>query len=239
MYRYGVCTYTYFDTAHLKALFPTSCRDRSRIKKRKAVKEREKRENGHTDAQHDVGIEVTQSSASYQSQNNPPSMDGNHTHYNGITATDGSVEHLDLSVYTIETGVDNLTFKYSNTNIKFGDEKCRPISQKSKTTADIVSFRPNRVSKRANSHDACTHPDRNLGHLPADCLAVKKTVRRHSYEVAVCEYSWLPAESPGVVTTSQTTMDTCNYRVNTSNGVKLSTAVFENKAYDKDDYKKT
>lgn len=226
--------------ANLKALFTTSCRDRSHIKKRKAVKERITQENGHADGHNDVSIEVTPSSSSYPSQNNHPSTDGNHSHYNGITANDSSVEHLDLSVYTIEAGVDNLTFKHSNTNIKFADEKCRPIAQKSKITAELVpSRRPSKVSKRANSHDECIHLDRNLGHLPADCLAVKKTVRRHSYEVAVCENSWLSAESPCVVAPSRTTMNMHNYCVNSSNGVKLSTAVFENKAYDKDDYKKT
>lgn len=147
------------------------------------------------------------------------------------------MERLDLSVYSIEAGVDNLTFKDSNNDIKYANETCRAPYNMSLATAEIVPSRHNMVSKRAKSQDANFLQERKLDHLPVDCLAIQKSIRRHSYEVAVCENSWLPGE-PACFATSQTILNTYSYGKSPENLAK-KTAAIENNAYDKNDFQKT
>ena len=49
---------------------------------------------------------------------------------------------------------------------------------------------------RAVSNDSKDSRQLHLNHLPLECLAVKKLLRRHSYELAISEYSWLPDNPP-------------------------------------------
>ncbi|XP_045187582.2 uncharacterized protein LOC123545313 [Mercenaria mercenaria] len=189
-------------------------RDRARIKKRIAVREKEKLENGFVDEERCSRTENISSSSQYSSKSCKPTYSGNNRLSNGTSCSSGSVEHLDLSVYSISTGVDNLIFQHSYANIAYADENCRVSPQKSKTVAEIVPPCQITVPKRVKSF--------------------QKIMRRHSYDIAVCEHSWLSQEIP-CVSPSQPIVDTLNSKENVETNTKYLKADFENIAYDKGD----
>lgn len=160
----------------------------------------------------------------------------NDRYSNGTSALNDVKDYAECTVYSVDTGVDNLTFKHSNTRINAIDENSH-IANKSKATADTVPSSQNVVPKRAKSHDA-NFRRKNLDHLSSECLAIKKMMRRHSYEIAVCENSWLPKERP-CFAPSQSILNAYRYGVNNGTSVKTSHVAFENKAFDKHDYKNT
>ena len=46
--------------------------------------------------------------------------------------------------------------------------------------------------KSASSYDKYAKRHIQMKHLSPECLAVKKLLRKHSYEVAISDYTWLP-----------------------------------------------
>lgn len=120
-----------------------------------------------------------------------------------------------------------MTFTHSHVDIKTADN-CdgQKPSNTFNTTADIELINYTTVPKRTLSEDV---RDKRLRHLSPECLAVKKTMRRYSYEIAVAEHSWLPIEPPNFAS-SEIIMNT--YKYGGSSGARKSTVGFENKAYD-------
>lgn len=212
-------------------------RDRSRIKKQRAAKKREKHENIQTDGKKKAAIEEIQT-LPYTQQNVKCPSSSNKRFSNGNSGGRNSMENLDLSEYSIEAGVDNLLFKNSYSDIKNSDELHHVSAlHTAKSNTNTMYSRQN-ISKRARSHDANFRQEQKLGHLPTDCLAIQKSIRRHSYEVAVGEHSWLSKDPPGF-NSSKTIPNAYSYGGSQGNDLKSSVAAFENEAYDKDDYKKT
>jgi hypothetical protein len=199
------------------------------------MRRKEKLEKGNGDKENDLSIEENQPMTS--SHNQPQSL-MNDRYSNGTSMLNDVKDHAECSVFSVDTGVDNLTFNHSTTRINTIDENPHLTSKKSKVTAEYVPSGQNVVPKRAKSQDANFRRKRNLDHLSTECLAIKKMMRRHSYEIAVCENSWLPKEPP-CFAPSQSSLNTYRYGVNNCNSVKTSQVGFENKAFDKFDYKKT
>ncbi|XP_045162214.2 uncharacterized protein LOC123527021 [Mercenaria mercenaria] len=211
-------------------------RDRSCIKKRNAIWKRHQLENGYVHGKKDCVVEEISPAISCSSQENKSSC--NDKLSNGTPCNDGIKERLDLSVYSINTGVENLTFQHSATNINCTEKNnCLP-QQKSKAVTESVPFCQNMIPKRAKSHDANYRRKRNLDHLSSDCLAIQKSMRRHSYEIAVCENSWLSKEPP-YFAPSKTIQNAFSYGVNVRNDAKSHQMAFENMAFEKNDHKKT
>lgn len=220
-------------------------RDRSRIKKRiveKALTFKQEETNGKPDS----SIEETQPHYSYTSNvvEVPSKSAGNFSvrgdrnriagrrqyECKGVTSrlSNGSDERLDLSVYSIETGVDNFNFRHSNTDMGYL-RKLPP--QKPINTPDIVPSQTSQKPKRTVSHESKINRNKNTSHLPEDCLAVRKMTRRHSYELAICENSWMPTNPMF----GQQETEECGFRGGHSchNRGKSSTVGFDNKAYNK------
>lgn len=134
-------------------------------------------------------------------------------------------------------GIDNATFKHSHADIKSNSESDRRRnSHKLKTTAEIEFAKNSSVPKRTLSADVRVDQEDRFRHLSPDCLAVKKTMRRHSYEIAVAEHSWLPIEPPNFAS-SETIINTYRYCSNSGSVSRSSTVGFENRAYDAEDYR--
>ncbi|XP_045162224.2 uncharacterized protein LOC123527029 [Mercenaria mercenaria] len=212
-------------------------RDRSRIKKRRAVRKRNQLDYT-VDGKNDLSVEDIQPSLASTSQKNKLQSAGSEKFSNGTSDHDGFKERLDQSVYSFDAGVDNLTFQQSNTNIKNADKNEGLLQHKSKAAAEFVPSPKSMVPKRAKSHDANFRRKRNLDHLPADCLAIKKSMRRHSYEIAVCENSWL-AKDHCCFAPSKVILNAYSYGRNVGNNAKSSEVAFENEAFDKNDYRNT
>ena len=148
------------------------------------------------------------------------------------------VERLELPDRNSIAGVDNLTYAHSNSDIKQTIAICEQ-SIKSNYSVEHASSKNNCAhapSKRTNSNDVIERRgNRHLNNLPQECLAIQKLLRRRSYEMAVCEHSWLPIDPP--------TFQTSNKIIHTYNsgrqGVTVSATGFENKAFDTEDHKKT
>lgn len=73
-----------------------------------------------------------------------------------------------------------------------------------------------------------------LKHLPPECLAVKKLLRRHSYELAISDYSWLPDNPPSYASCVEITNA---YNHGYRHREKKYSLGCENRGYDKDDHK--
>ena len=139
--------------------------------------------------------------------------------------------------YPMKDGIDNMTFKHSHVDIKATTEnEKRRNSNKIRTTAEIEFANSSSVPNRTLSQDLRVNLGERFAHLPPDCLAVKKTMRRHSYEVAVAEHSWLPVDPPDFAS-SETIINTYRYGSNLKTKSKSTTIGFENRAYDSEDYK--
>ncbi|XP_045162209.2 uncharacterized protein LOC123527013 [Mercenaria mercenaria] len=211
-------------------------RDRSRIKKRRAIRKENHLGNGYVDGEKDYIIEEILPEVSCSSLENKSSCYDNLS--NGTSRHEDIKERIDLSVYTINTGVENLTFQHSDTNIKCTDEHYYLPQQNSKAVTESRPFCQSMIPKSVKSHDANYRRKRKLDHLSSDCLAIKKSMRRHSYEIAVCENSWLPKEPP-CFAPSTTIQNAFSYGVNVKNDAKSPQIDFENISFDKNDYKKT
>lgn len=205
-----------------------SYRDRRIIKRRIAEKERDKFKNGVSGCKADSSIEEALPSSSYTNQNN---QSDRKLPVRSLGQRNGSYEHLDLSVYSIDKGVDNATFKHSFTDIKHANDKS--LSTNSLSTAETVPSYQSLASKLTRAQDP-TQRDRSIAHLPPDCLAVKKTMRSNSYELAIAENSWLPLD----ISKYSTSTPTKTFRYSASNA-QSTNVCFENRAYNKDDIKRT
>ena len=88
-----------------------------------------------------------------------------------------------------------------------------------------------KMKKRASSDDKDAKRQIEMKHLSRECLAVKKLMRRHSYGVAIADYTWLPDGQPPP-----------SYASSVKQGYQQTNKKFslgcENKAYHEDDHKR-
>ena len=92
-----------------------------------------------------------------------------------------------------------------------------------------------KMKKHASSDDKDAKLQVDMKHLSPECLAVKKLLRRHSYEVAISDYTWLPnGQPPPSYASAVKNGDKCQSKQTQ----KKFSLVCENKAYDKDDHKR-
>ncbi|KAH3856858.1 uncharacterized protein LOC127871304 [Dreissena polymorpha] len=82
--------------------------------------------------------------------------------------------------------------------------------------------------RRNTVHDARNRSDNDSLVLSNAFHAGKKIARRYSYEIAVCEHSWLPVEMPD---TTSNIDRYCRNSVGTAHPVESSDLSFENKAF--------
>jgi hypothetical protein len=146
-----------------------------------------------------------------------------------------SFEKVDLSVYSISEGVDNLTFNHSDADIQIIDEN-NCSSEKLQTDKNVnVSTCQKTGLKKDLSYEKTFESDMVSKRLPNDRFVIRKIMRRHSYELAVCEDSWMPLDSPCCSRTKleNSHIDEIKKDKNTFN------VSFENQAYDKDDLENT
>ncbi|KAL4237428.1 hypothetical protein ACF0H5_002145 [Mactra antiquata] len=199
-------------------------RDRRVIKRRIATKEREKLQNGVKCDKPDSNIEEvlpTSSRDHRQKLNTDTTCESSLTHKNG------SFERLDLSVYSIDKGLDNVNFKHSFTDIKHHMD----VPTYTSTAVNVPSYQ-NKYSNKTQYIDN-KYIDKSLSHLPPECLAVKKVMRSNSYELAISEHSWIPMDADNYSTPHTTkTYKHCDAR---KNYPKFTNACFENKAFRKED----
>ena len=93
------------------------------------------------------------------------------------------------------------------------------------------------MKKSASSDDKDSKRQLEMKHLSPECLAVKKLLRRHSYEVAISDYTWLPNGEPPPSYAS-IVIENGNAHDGKRTQKKYSLGC-ENKAYDKDDHKRS
>ncbi|KAL4238305.1 hypothetical protein ACF0H5_003017 [Mactra antiquata] len=163
-------------------------RNRSVIKRRIATKEREKLRNG---------IKCDKSDSSIEEVLPSPSRDYRQKHCNdkiresSFTHKNDSFERLDLSVYSIDKGLDNVNFKHSFTDIRHHMDV--PTYTSTSTAVNVPSYQ-NKNSNKTQYIDN-KYEDKTLRHLSPGCLAVKKVMRSNSYELAISEHSWIPMDT--------------------------------------------
>ena len=90
-----------------------------------------------------------------------------------------------------------------------------------------------KISRRV-SNESKDSRQAQLKHLPLECLAVQKLLRRHSYELAISEYSWLPDNPPTYASCVEIT-NTYNHAYRQAE--KKHSKSFENRAFDTEDHK--
>ena len=91
-----------------------------------------------------------------------------------------------------------------------------------------------KIKKSASSDDKDAERQVEMKHLSPECLAVRKLLRSHSYEVALSDYTWLPnGQPPPSYASAVKHGDKCQSKQTQK---KFSPAC-ENKAYDKVDHK--
>lgn len=78
--------------------------------------------------------------------------------------------------------------------------------------------------------------DIKIKHLPPECLAVKKLLRRHSYELAISDVSWLPDNPPSYASCVEITNA---YNHGYRQREKKYSLGCENRGFDKDDHKRS
>ena len=100
-------------------------------------------------------------------------------------------------------------------------------------TSKINEHNRDKMKKSASSDDKDAKRQHEMKHLSPECLAVKKQLRRHSYEVAISDFTWLPSGEPPPSYASVISKNG-NARVGKQTKKKYSLGC-ENKAYDRDD----
>lgn len=112
-----------------------------------------------------------------------------------------------------------------------------PIEEIHAMTSEInVNSRKTFVKSKSSENSSDGRKVR-INQLPSECLAVKKLLRRHSYEVAVSDYSWLPNGPPSYTSTVDN-VDTYKHQYQYRQREKKYSLGCENGAFHRDDQKK-
>lgn len=110
---------------------------------------------------------------------------------------------------------------------------CKPFPNETEHAKTPITSETHR--NKLVSHES-VEKQVELKHLPPECLAVKKLLRRHSYELAVSDYSWLPDNSASYASCVEiTNVYNHGYR----HKEKKYSLGCENRAFDKDDHKRS
>ena len=72
---------------------------------------------------------------------------------------------------------------------------CNEKREREKTTK-INERNRDKTKKSASCDDKDAKRQHEMKHLSPECLAVKKQLRRHSYEVAISDLTWFPSGEP-------------------------------------------
>ena len=135
----------------------------------------------------------------------------------------------------------------SNPVIFYAEKQVKPYTV-SKTVpngkrAQERRFRVNENSqdkmlKSASSDDKDAKRQIEMKHLSPECLAVKKLLRRYSYEVAISDYTWLPnGQPPPSYASAVNDVDKQDSKQKSQQAPKRFSLECENIAYDKDEQK--
>ena len=210
-------------------------RDRSRLKKRKSRRKNAKdiavRCNEGIEKESDTRVTKH---GNMESQNCRPPQSTKVSKAAACSDLKSAFQNIDLSAYSRAEGIDNLTFRQSNSNINVIEEnKC---SSSKKTLTDNTNVSPVKTQvENIVSHEKILDTDNIQRSLPSDCFIIRKITRRHSYEVAVCKDSWMPLELPCC---TKTKLYASNIDKN-KESKKTVNFSFENQAYDNVDFENT